>query len=132
MAKDVVLLVIDDYQRNINRKKEFPHPSWSEIDCAVQGLDNQGRSSMAICNGDEDVLAIGGGEPLYHVSLTTGRQSFVLTNGSADHQLIEVIIGGVETPLPANYLVSRETALAAAQSFWSGTLNVESQEWLEV
>ncbi len=132
MAKAAVLLVIDEYHRNINRKIEIKDPNWSEIESAVKGLDNQGRSSIAIANGHEDVLAIGGGPPLYHVSLTTGRQSFVLTNGSNDCQLVELTIGGVETPLPASYLVSQDTALLAAQRFWSGTLNVASEEWLEV
>lgn len=129
MALRIVELAIDEYRSNINHRTTIPDPTWSDIEDAVNSLDGDACSSMALINSDGNVLAIGGGEPLYYVSLDTDEHAYVLTNGGTEVTPREIVVGGVDTALPSNCLVDLEQALSAAHSFWSGTLKTDSAGW---
>lgn len=132
MSGLIKLLSVDNYHRNVNQSTDIANPQWDRIERAIHSLDNGNRSSMAVVNMEDEVLAIGGGHPNYHVSLTSGRQSFVLTNGDKDNAEVTLIIGGVETPLPRNFLVDLPAALKGAHSFFTGALDTTESQWLEV
>jgi hypothetical protein len=68
------------------------------------------------------LLVIGGGQGCFHVQLTFPRGSepcnLLLSDPSRGTEIVELIIGGVSTPLPARLIVDEEKALQSAFIFF--------------
>jgi hypothetical protein len=67
-------------------------------------------------------MLIGGGNGRYHVQITypsgTEPESLTLSDETRGHQDEELILDGIETPLPARLIVDVELALEAASVFY--------------
>ena len=113
-------LTVDEYGKgNINRRTEIRQPAWEDLERAITSLDGGKRSSLAFSTDNGAVLAVGGGNGQYHVSITlpSGDTPVVVTD-TQDASECTIIIGGVRTPLPARMIVRLPAALEAARFFY--------------
>lgn len=99
---------------------ERADPSDAELLAALDQLNGAEFSSIALVTEDETVMAIGGGEGAYVVSITLDDDARIYTlvdpAKSEDHDQ-DVVVGGQSGSYQQYQCVDRELALAAVRHF---------------
>jgi hypothetical protein len=128
----VMSLVVDNYEGKRNKRIETPRPTLAEVTEAVKYLNGGSKSSSCMIGSDDSVFCFGGGPGGYHVSVTLSDQVLVLCDPTKPHdQQVNIIIGSIWTPLPADFIVDDRTALTAVESYFSRGTLAPSLKWVE-
>ena len=133
----VVSLVIDNYEGNRNLALETEHPTLTDVTNAINSLNGRSRSSLCICGNDDSVFCVGGGLGSYCVTVTRVDQAtladraFALYDPTKPADQVNIIVGSVTTPLPANLIVDERTAMTAVEQYFLHGSLAQSLNWIE-
>ncbi len=98
------------------------NPTWIEVRAALQSMDAGRRSELVVEAADGSLLVVGGGNGRFHIQITYPRgtipEILLLVDPSRGTGPEELIVGGVKTALPSQFIVDEAKALQAASRFF--------------
>lgn len=108
---------VDVYEGKRNTPRQTLCPELSDVTEAVDSLNGADTSSLCIIGINGAALCVGGGPRLYHLSVTLPEKVVALCDPSKTDEQVDTIIGSIRTPLPANFIVTREMVQAAVDAY---------------
>jgi hypothetical protein len=117
-------LQICDWSNLQKRDTEIPFPKWIQVEEAICALNNNNLNDLYLIpqvGSLETFLGVGGGAGRYLVTGSIAGNSFptLVDSECADNTLAPLVVGGQLGEYPRNWLISLDTALAAAHAFYN-------------
>jgi len=116
-------LLICDWSKKDQRDLRILNPSWVQVESAIRALNNRNLNDVYLTPLEahpETFLGIGGGDGKYLVTgAIAGRKfpTFVISP-SLDESKVPLVVGGQLGEYPKRWVVTLDSALDVARSFF--------------
>ncbi|HMV87752.1 MAG TPA: Imm1 family immunity protein [Blastocatellia bacterium] len=124
------VLVIDQWQGNLNEEKAIADPKWKDIESAIKALDGKRHTMVTIKNKANNYLIVGGGKGNKYVVIATfDNQSFYNLVTGLNGKTERLVVGGQIGDYPSNMCVTLDTTLNVSKTYFENNELDTSAIW---